>query len=202
MAWGGDPSILGLPFPSNAMESRAPHPPRRGGRLLGERTKGANGWRLTEVGGWGAREGSGLTSILSPPSVSSSAILRETNACSSRPPATGERKPVASQTRRRRHFYDGPWSQVCRSTRSCFRSASRKQAPDLPGAGFHPLVFCPGFLPGWAPREDLTVVSLALSGRRREMTKPGDLVLLSVEEDKLDTTPLWNMENNVKRRNT
>lgn len=36
----------------------------------------------------------------------------------------------------------------------------------------------------------------------REMTKPGDLVLLSVEEDKLDTTPLWNMENNVKRRNT
>lgn len=45
------PSILGLPFPSAAIESGAPNPPRRGGKLLVERTKGASRRRLTDAGG-------------------------------------------------------------------------------------------------------------------------------------------------------
>lgn len=106
-----------LPLPRAAIRGEAPHPPKHGRKGLGGGgggTKGTSLWGLTDASRWGVWGNSVLTSILSAPPASSSAILRETDDRSCRPPAGGKRKPVAGPRDEGRHFYDGPWSRVWR----------------------------------------------------------------------------------------
>lgn len=101
------------PLPRAAIRGKTPHPTERGREGLGG-TKGTCPEGLTDASRWGVWGNSGLTSILSEPPASSSAILRETDARSCRPPAGDKRKPVAGPRDEGRHFYDGPWSRIWR----------------------------------------------------------------------------------------
>ena len=109
-----------LPIPVATIKGEAPHPRERGKKGLGrgwgggEVTKGTGLQGLTDASCWGVCGNSVLISILSVSPASSSAILRETDARSSRPLAKGEWKPVAGPRDKGRHFYDGPWSWVWR----------------------------------------------------------------------------------------
>lgn len=115
------------PLPRAAIRGKTPHPTESGREGLKD-TKGTCPQGLTDASSWGVWGNSGPTSILSAPPASSSAILRETEPRSCRPPAGDKRKPVAGPRDEGRHFYDGPWSRVCRRLEQrlpvCFPEAS------------------------------------------------------------------------------
>lgn len=98
-------------LPRAAIEALHPIERRREAQ---EGTRGTCPQGLTDASCCGVWCKSGLTSILSAAPASSSAILRETDACRGRPPAGDERKPVASPRDEGRHFYDGLWIRIWR----------------------------------------------------------------------------------------
>lgn len=146
-----------LPIPVATIKGEAPHPRELGRKGLGSGkvTKGTGLQGLTDASCWGVCGNSVLTSILSVSPASSSAILRETDARSSRPPAKGEWKPVAGPRDKGRHFYDGPWSWVWRRIEERLPVSFPEAGVTAGAAGGFPC-----FLSHWAEWMNVLVVSM------------------------------------------